>query len=206
MYKPKKKGTNVWIYLPTTTYNYKYSNHVKLSPQIRQKLLELPNDPSWQLPKMEGANKLIEYAREWNVNVAKWFFFMNTDIPHKVVERIKQLQEEGQLTDAKYRGSGNRWQFLFYVDDFDNEKEVTAMMNLLIKEFNSSTINPKEMFFKPDIYTYAGIYSGNKWGITPWIRRYNKCCEVDLVEIKDYYEWWEEVYGDDYWDGIPYEY
>lgn len=188
-----KRGTKGWIYLDGSD-NYKYRRRFKVAPENIKKLVDLPNDPSWKHPK--GGITLIRYAREWNLKSAKWFLYMQTDIPHKVVERIKQLQQEGLLTDAKYNGSGDRWQFLFYVDDFDNEEEVTAMMNLLIKEFNSATFNPKEMFFKPCIYTRAKVYSGNRWGITPWIRRYNRYCEVDSINIPDDEEWFEQLCKD----------
>lgn len=146
---------------------YKYEDKTKLTPTLEKKLDNLIKDPSWQLKGLYGAIRLINKARRWKYWYAKWFFYTKDS---SIVFKIGELQKEGDLGVVKFKrlkDSDDWYQFIFYVNDFDNEEEVNAMANTLIKHFK-----PKEMFFKPDIYTAAGISKNNKLGILPWLCKY----------------------------------
>lgn len=161
----RKRG---WIWF-VSKGNYKYGgNDVPESELTRRWYEELPYDPSWQMEGVLGAEELIRQAREYGYKNAKWFFYRKDN---QIIDEILQLQEVGEIWHWKYQWLSDRkcYEFLFYVTDFDNKEEIDVMATLLMEKFN-----PWDMYFKPDVYTRAGVYSGNEWLIKPWIYRYKK--------------------------------
>lgn len=152
-----------WIYTERSDA-YKYP--LPTLTVSKEEFINLPKDPSWQMKGLYGAIELIKIARNWNYKSGKWFFYSDSE---ELVQVIKKLHGIGKIGAWKYMWCPDmkRFNYLFYVNDFDNKKEVNALAKVLIKFFD-----PEVMYFKPCIYTRAGIYSGNKLQITPWIYKW----------------------------------
>lgn len=55
-------------------------------------------------------------------------------------------------------------------------EEVVTLAATLIDAFK-----PNQMYFKPDIFTYVNIYSGNTLDLKPWIYKYSEEEETNSI-------------------------
>lgn len=89
--------------------------------------------------------------------------------------------------DTNYRRGSSRGQsregqhvICVYVSNYLDLEDVDELRRLLREEGGVRW----KIGFKPDVYTYLGIYAGNPWGIRP--SRYH---DVDKPQLEDSNMW-----------------
>ena len=117
---------------------------------------------------------VIELAKNFNVTSGKWLFFVDcggkADHLWNVVARGVI---SGRLTcdSAKISAMGEEDEthvICMYNPDFTDIDQVMEAENSIRK------LGIKcRMQYKPDAYTYLGIYGGNQWGMYPYIMKSN---------------------------------
>eukprot|EP00112_Aurelia_sp_Birch-Aquarium-sp1_P024323 Seg7644.1 transcript_id=Seg7644.1/GoldUCD/mRNA.D3Y31 product="UPF0696 protein C11orf68" protein_id=Seg7644.1/GoldUCD/D3Y31 len=114
-------------------------------------------------------------GKKYNVTSGKWLIFPR----HGTVETIWNAicrdiaTDEGNLPkagcfSAKINPVGKEKKghvICVYNDDFDNKDVVMAVESALRRIINP----PMKMTYKPDLFTYIGIYGGNEFGLPPFI-------------------------------------
>lgn len=158
-----------YIYLYQTGV-YKYASRWT-PPSIPIRLREeFWNSDNYDQTK-GGEDGLLRLGRETNYKSGKWIIYLYDPDKHiEWIDKIRRLQLEEKLWTVKYKPICNgKWPFIFYVVDFDNMEEVVTLAATLIDAFK-----PNQMYFKPDIFTYVNIYSGNTLDLKPWIYKYSE--------------------------------
>lgn len=125
------------------------------------------------LSAMQLSETHLDYlARRFGVLSGKWMVFCSRREIDAVWDSVARATHSGMLgaTGAKVSPAkpltGNAYDdahvICVYAVDYMNEAEVAGIKDAL-RRLNV----PGKLSFKPDVYTYCGIYSGNPWGIRP---------------------------------------
>lgn len=113
---------------------------------------------------------ITHLAKTFQAIAGKWLFYVGTgDKVDSVWAKVAKAVVSGSLcyyakiSPFDPSGSGSHV-CCMYNDDFTNEDEVMA----LDKRIRASGIYTT-LLYKPDVYTYLGIYRNNKWEVRPTI-------------------------------------
>ncbi|KAF8999117.1 translation initiation factor eIF 4e-like domain-containing protein [Cyathus striatus] len=108
---------------------------------------------------------LDQISLQYGAVVGKWLVFIDPMKIDNMWGRIAGLLclhlKNGQAKVAPRRGN-DRHVICVYTNDYTNMEQVMALRNELKKAGIWWKIG-----FKPDAYTYLGIYAGNAWNIRP---------------------------------------
>ena len=129
----------------------------------------------WKVLEKEGGQMSLDcvntIASKYDIKVGKWMrhlFRRNVD---KVWQQLALSMLEGRLGPVHSMKvspaddeSNERHVICIYNPDYQNRDEVMRAENLLRQARVLGDLN-----YKPDIFTYLGIYRFNEWGIKPTI-------------------------------------
>ena len=131
---------------------------------------------SWDelLPKIDY-QLFANLGKKHNVTSGKWLIFPQPGSVETIWNSICRdlADENGNLPEAGcFSAKINPFEkerkghvICVYNDDFDNKDVVMAVEKALRRIINP----PIRMTYKPDLFTYIGIYSGNEFGLPPFI-------------------------------------
>ena len=132
---------------------------------------------------------VMELGKNFGITYGKWLFFVNgggkADHLWNIVARGII---SGQLTcnQAKISVAGdadNEHAICMYNPDFTDKDQVMEAESSIRK------LGIKcRMQYKPDAYTYLGIYAGNPWGMHPWILKSNFDISKGVSVITDHFK------------------
>ncbi|KAK3588757.1 hypothetical protein CHS0354_024238 [Potamilus streckersoni] len=133
---------------------------------------------AWESLKSSGRpiNKqvIMELAKNYDVLAGKWMIHVQSGFK---VDQLWSFVCRGIMThilpsfsakvspvNTKENGDADRHVICVYNNDFTNEDEVYEL------EAGLRTIGIKcPLYYKPDVYTYLGVYRNNEWGLRPTI-------------------------------------
>lgn len=108
---------------------------------------------------------IFELGKKYFCLSGKWLLFPQTKDVDRVWSTICQATVEGKLghyAKVAPRGGGHTHTICVYSIDFTDEKDVYRVRQVL----NDLGFTGK-LSYKPDVYTYCGIYGNNQWKINP---------------------------------------
>lgn len=122
----------------------------------------------WQIlgnkAKLDDAFQL---ASKYHITTGKWMIFATHDSIDRIWEDIVVAMFEGELSHvismkvSPRNDSNDRHVICIYNNNFLNKKEVFESEASLRKVYHGT------LTYKPDIFTYLGIYKQNEWKIKP---------------------------------------
>lgn len=124
-------------------------------------------------------------AKDFNILVGKWFLFVNTGgkvdhiwslISTAIIENDNLACTSAKVSTCDESG---RHVICIYNKNFTDKHQV-MLSELAIRNMGIKAI----LRYKPDIYTYLDIYSGNKWKLKPYIMVSN----YDIKQLKSIVE------------------
>ncbi len=128
---------------------------------------------SWEQLKDSGRpvclQTITELAHTHQVLTGKWLFYVSTglkvDHVWSLVSRATLQESLGHSTKVSSFMGGDRTHVIcIYNRDFTNTEEVLQLENRI------RAVGIKcQLLYKPDVYTYLGIYRNNSWGLRPTI-------------------------------------
>ena len=142
--------------------------------------------------KKECVQSLIATAIEQQCTVGKWMLFIPPSEVDETWKKIARATASGKLGSCsakiapamdKEKGDDGEYENVvccIYVEDFTRRRNVQNVLKALIDLGFKVTSG-----FKPDFYTYLGIYTGNEWRLPP--------CLFSVKEALS----WEEFSDDD---------
>ncbi|XP_018590262.2 UPF0696 protein C11orf68 homolog [Scleropages formosus] len=128
---------------------------------------------SWE--KLLASGRLVDFqtvkelALNHNVLTGKWLMHLDTGfkVDH-AWECIARATIEGKISAAKVsprgRESDGQHVICVYNQTFTNEEQVIRLDSVI-----RATGVKCPLFYKPDVYTYLGIYRNNRWKLCPTI-------------------------------------
>lgn len=143
---------------------------------------------AWDTMKTSGRpinlKTISDLAKTYFVTSGKWLFFVETGAKVDSLWRlVAKGIVEGQLPARSAKVSPFNTQkdgkhvICVYNDDFTNQEEVNLLEGAIRK------IGIKcPMVYKPDVYTYLGVYRRNKWHLCPSI--YKSVYEITSKQSK----------------------
>jgi len=115
-------------------------------------------------PRQVTVTAVDNLARKHNVLGGKWLIYANPrDIDElwgKVVRLLCLERKRGEAKVSSNRGEDHV--ICVFMDDYTQVDEVNGLRDAL-REIGVT----KKIGFKPDVYTYVGIYARNPWNIRP---------------------------------------
>ena len=149
---------------------------------------------SWDELKASGRTvnyqSIKEIAMMHHVKAGKWFFHLSSGLK---VDHLWSVVAKG-VVQGKLGGSAKVSPFdpheeeykhvlLIYNDDFTNHEQVLDLENRI------RAIGIKaQLIYKPDVYTYIGIYRNNVWGLRPTIYRSDFDVLAGHSKVVSYYD------------------
>lgn len=118
------------------------------------------------LARKECTNAIMRLAKQDGCVVGKWLVFSSSNETDALWERIAVATASGRLgfsSKVSPCGNNNQAVICVYVYDSTDQQEVQRIGKVLTHEMGIKGV----LRFKPDIYTYIGIYGGNAWGLSP---------------------------------------
>jgi len=158
---------------------------------------EEPRDPeaafhewnSWTGIKNHKTVNMI--ASKHNVTVGKWMVHVSTDLIDLYWERLVMAMCRGDLSHSVHSmkvspfddeaddGDARRHVICVYTPDYQDIDDVMKVENRMRSAGIAGWLT-----YKPDIFTYLGIYRNNEWNIRPTL--YNSRMVIDW---KHHHEW-----------------
>ena len=128
-----------------------------------------------ECPKSKAAvvaqEKLLELAESFRVTCGKWMLFVYRQNVDEVWSKVALMTASNQLGSSSKVATASptdrQHLICIYVDNFADLREVKRVWDVL------TNMGLVVKSFKPDCYTYLGIYAKNKWDISPVI--YSMC-------------------------------
>jgi hypothetical protein len=109
---------------------------------------------------------VCDLAKEFSVLSGKWMIFLDNSNVDKAWSIIAEATAAGKLGNyskvSPYHPSDSEHVICIYTDDFTDESDVFR-----IRQSLTDLGFTEELNYKPDAYTYLGIYKDNKWNISP---------------------------------------
>ena len=154
----------------------KSENEGYIDPTIPLSIRVMMLKSAWQKLHESGCHitaKTVEYiARKYRITNGKWLFFSSGGAK---IDYLWKLVCKGmksgtiKATGAKvspYDPDADDFKHVvcIYNYDFTNKEEVAS----LEKQIREAGLKC-HLFYKPDAYTYLGIYRDNEWGLKPSI-------------------------------------
>jgi len=130
--------------------------------------------------KQRCIEAIMKLAKSDGCLAGKWMVFCDPAEADGMWEKIAVATAHGKLgrtskvsttkhllrQDSRFvQGARRQAVICVYVDDSTDQREVKRVLDVLRKDLGITT--PGLSRFKPDIYTYIGVYSGNPWGLSP---------------------------------------
>jgi Domain of unknown function (DUF1917) len=124
------------------------------------------------MAKDKCITEIMRLAKENNEAVGKWLIYVSPDKADDVWETIARSTALGKLgcsskvapTGTKHR-HGPPTVICVYVNDSTNKVEVQRVLKTLYYDLGIAHDGLSN--FKPDIFTYLGIYKNNPWRLNP---------------------------------------
>ncbi len=129
--------------------------------------------------KNECVQSLVETAKKQRCTVGKWILFVPPTQADETWDKVARATISGQLgSSAKIAPAKNKYDDVvccIYVEDFscrhDVQRVLKGLFDLGFKVKSG---------FKPDFYTYLGIYAKNKWRLSPVLYSVKETLSWDL--------------------------
>ena len=114
---------------------------------------------------------LLRIGAECNITSGKWCLqgpWWMADKLWRLVARAVYDGKLGMSAKISKNHGQKRWLICVHTLSVTNEAMIFALQNALY----AIGVSPRtEMYYKPDVYTHLGIYTKNKWKITPVLYR-----------------------------------
>ena len=146
---------------------------------------------SWEQLKDSGRpiclQTITELAHMHHVLTGKWLFHVSTGLKANhiwsIVARATAMGNMGHSAKVStYEGDSHTHVVCIYNDDFTKTEQVLELENRI----RAAGIKC-QLLYKPDVYTYLGVYRKNAWNLRPSIHESvfdlaTNCSKVSSVE------------------------
>lgn len=156
-----------WICIERPNVHQENSDHSDLQPDV------VGLQQSWDKLKQSGRTvnlqTITQLAMMHHATAGKWLLHIDTGVKVDTIwEKIAQGVWQGILyANAKvspFEYHEQRHVVCIYNKDFTNQEQVYGLNSAI----RSLGIKAK-MTYKPDVYTYLGVYRNNQWNLRPTI-------------------------------------
>lgn len=134
--------------------------------------------------KEKCVEEIMRLAKKDKETIGKWLVYVSPAQADEVWEKIARATALGYLgCSSKIAPTANNQDrptvICVYVQDSTNKREVQRVLKTLYYDLKiTSGLNS----FKPDIFTYLGIYANNRWRLKPTLYSWKDAMAWELEE------------------------
>ncbi|KAK2612126.1 hypothetical protein QQS21_001856 [Conoideocrella luteorostrata] len=140
----------------------KVKNSQKSSDLIRRELFQ---------ERRNASADILDLAHAGRVQTGKWMIFCSPTAVNEVWELVAGATANNELGIAAKVAPRPEFDELrkdriicIYTADFKDKADVSRVLQR-IRELRLADYYQRPIYYKPDVYTYLGIASGNPWGL-----------------------------------------